>query len=111
MIDTRPPRIVEDPIELVRRLLRELGDTADEVAEELYTRGHKGLRWEAGACPIFRYLEGKLPAPPMIGPGSVCVGPHLVIGMPEAARQFVRRFDDGLYPHLLERLTGSGDSR
>lgn len=80
--------------------LEDLGDTADEVAVTLARYGVTGLRGKVRECPIARWATNLYGEPVSVGCESMSAITWEV-SLPEAVVDFVRRFDDGLYPELL----------
>lgn len=87
--------------EAMASLLEELGGTADEVAAALAARGVTGRRGESCHCPIAALLSVRagvmVPTATMTASAS-----GRACELPPACRDFVRRFDLGMYPHLEE---------
>ncbi len=86
--------------------LQSLGTSADDVADALDTGGWRGLRHDAGACPVSLYLTATLPdvRGAAVGTGEATVhpidGPDEEIDLPPAVATFVEAFDGGAYPEL-----------
>lgn len=91
----------------VTAALRSLGSTADDVADMLDGGGCRGLRHDAGACPVSLFLTAVLPdvRGAAVGAGQATVfpvaGPDLEIDLPAAVATFVEAFDNGAYPDLV----------
>ncbi len=91
----------------VARLLADLGDTADAVADRLRALGIKGRRASACGCPIALYVK-------KAGWGTPAVASDLVVDNPDddfrtlrvpltpAVDLFRSRFDAGVYLDLVE---------
>lgn len=93
----------------IGRLLAELGDTADKVADALRAKGIKGRRVSARSCPVTTYLKARRPALDTLTTTQGWVrfrdpdSPTWpTIPTTEPVREFVRRFDQGVYLDLVE---------
>jgi hypothetical protein len=89
-----------DPDPLV--LLRGLGRTPDEVAASLLALDCRGVPARHRSCPVARYLQAS-------GFNGAAVDNRRVewddvrrVILPTAVSDFVRRFDQGEYPALVE---------
>ena len=79
-----------------------LGSSADEVADRLAALGFKGQRGVSGDCPVARYLRDSLHTRQVSVGCFFCQVQGSEFWLPEAVRDFTRRFDvEGKYP-LLE---------
>jgi hypothetical protein len=85
--------------------LNSLGDTPDEIAENLRGAGFRGLQNNGRECPCGSCLQDHFPGViPHVA--STCVyitgtadrGP-----LGEAVQDFIYRFDAGLYPDLVAK--------
>jgi hypothetical protein len=88
----------------IGRLLAELGDTADEVADTLRAKGIKGRPKSGCGCPVARLLEREGYTQPWVH-GEIYVERddlELRVDFTEAIEQFIERFDDGVYLDLVE---------
>ena len=95
----------------ITRLLAELGDTPDAVADSLRAKGIKGKRNKVQCCPVANYIRSNAQ-----GLSFVCVVRRTVGFMAEdqaistrqwtattnAVETFTRRFDEGVYLDLEE---------
>jgi hypothetical protein len=89
--------------------LAHLGDTLAMVIHALRSEGIKGKQHKCGECPVARYLLAKTGVPVKVGTNEVW---HVQTGTKEASyrigdivslpRYFVRLFDDGAYPDLID---------
>lgn len=82
-----------------------LGETPDAVADSLRKTGVRGYRGCCFSCPLARYLKARGFGFVTVGVNSVvCVVPKETTKhrLPAAVLEFVKRFDDGLYPDLRE---------
>jgi hypothetical protein len=81
--------------------LKELGDTAEEVANNLLVSGCKGRRRQAFSCPIFLYLESKglRDSSMAVTSGSVILK-HDSAETTPAVYFFICLFDKGEFPML-----------
>jgi hypothetical protein len=97
-------------------LLRDLGDTRDQVAATLTQLGCRGDRNNCLACPIAVYLL-------RAGLGAVQVlvgdleaeliypaGRTEFVDLPEPVAAFVAGFDTGMYEQLVKPVTAGGSS-
>ncbi len=97
-------------------LLADLGDSADEVAESLWTAGVNGVRQNNRSCAVALYMHALMGSDPRIR--SVAVGHcalqisvaappefrpagRLLVQLPKPVRQFVAAFDAGQYPMMV----------
>ena len=86
--------------------LRQLGDTADEVAESLRRAGCRGYTASAHGCPVARYMQGLGFKGFQVGASGYYRGPgHMGVMSAKGhnARgvgEFILRFDRGEYPDL-----------
>lgn len=100
------PITVED----LTAALVSLGTTKDEVADSLRAARIKGDREECHSCPVAEWLKGRFNLPdrniePSVNSDWVSLeDPSLLedisISSPVAVEEFVRAFDDRLYPDL-----------
>lgn len=88
----------------VEQLLAELGDTADAVADRLRALEIKGVRGSDCNCPVAEYLK-------RAGLTDVSVGDWIFTGQdadeldtPQVIRDFIERFDKGVYLDLVEAV-------
>src|SRR3954447_2856157 len=96
--------------------LRYLGETADEVASGLRFGGWLGLRNDASACPVARYLSTVIPGATgaAVGTEQATVhrvdGPDIEIDLTAAVADFVLAFDIGGFPDLaVQNCDNNGD--
>lgn len=96
--------------------LQSLGQDADTVAQTLGELGIKGYRRGAEACPISNFVRAQVPPSQrpeeprhavMSGRGYSVVRVKdrhkpLEIEHPAAIVNFIRKFDDELYPELVQ---------
>jgi hypothetical protein len=93
--------------ERVAIALRFLGDSSEDVAIMLQLGGWLGLRNDAGACPIARYLANVVPNADGAAVGSdeatfhFVYRPDVEVDLTSAAAEFVAAFDDGSFPELV----------
>lgn len=81
-------------------LLERLGNTAEEVAESLRAKSCTGYPRASFSCPVANYLREQLPDTTVsVGSGSSLAGSQRVRS-PSGVSDFVRAFDNGLYPDL-----------
>jgi hypothetical protein len=97
----------------VRRLLKDLGPTPHDVAENLTKHGVTGLARDGRECAMARYVGAVVGADPSVT--TICVPKHVLRihrrGWPFvtcvhntfAVTGFVERFDLGSYPLLQVR--------
>lgn len=79
--------------------LDRLGSTADQIAEALANKGCRGTRVDK--CPLEVYLEAEFSMTARVGNLTAAVGPD-VRYLSEPLRDFVRGFDAGRYPDLIQ---------
>lgn len=94
--------------------LHALGRDANQVAKSLRKQGITGRRGDPFGCAIARWMQknfegyGSIGVGRSIGVGAWCVDlvttekTHLRVSTPPAVREFIRMFDGGLYPELVE---------
>jgi hypothetical protein len=88
------------PKQTPAEFLRSLGRTADEVAK----RVPAGIPRSPCGCPLSTALTQAFGGVWSIGEGEFGLRCEPTAGdLPEACRAFVRRFDAGLYPHLVSK--------
>lgn len=100
----------------VRYALWRLGKTPEEVAANLELGGWLGLRHDAGACPVARYLAAVLPnaSGAEVSRYEAAVlftdRPDVEANLPRAVADFIEAFDDGAFPELVAQDTdANGD--
>ena len=93
----------------VAKLLADLGDTADAVADRLRALGSKGFKADACRCPVARYIETQstYTGPAVAQDTTVVDDPDESCRAPEAltpgpVKEFICRFDRGVYLDLVE---------
>ena len=82
--------------------LTALGRDADEVAERLKALGFTGRPSIVGDCPVARYLRASLHHRIAVGSWSCSWGSGGHFPLTPAVSDFVLRFDDGIYPELVD---------
>lgn len=75
---------------------------ADQIADYLFTHGHTGRVGESETCPVHRYLRAVTGRDVAVAPGMLLPDNGPYVGMPEVVTEFVRRFDRGDYPDLID---------
>ena len=96
--------LIKDQVSLA---LRSLGETAEDIATMLQMGGWLGLRNDAGACPLARYLATVIPNADGAAVGSEEATVHFVyrlgveVDLTRGAADFVTAFDDGRFPELV----------
>jgi hypothetical protein len=93
----------------VTRLLDQLGNTPDAVADRLRALNVKGARIACGPCPIEIYLlcSDLNPAQVVVGDTYATldfgdpVDQRVNVRLPAAVTAFIHRFDDGVYLDLV----------
>lgn len=95
------------PLSLLEALKR-LGDSEDAVARALFAAGYHGVREDACACPVARYLIGCGFEGPCVDQTTIAVegeegAPNFLeeSEIPIAIRDFIHSFDKGHYPLLI----------
>jgi hypothetical protein len=108
----------------LRRSLEEhvqgFGTTAEGVADNLAALGVRGTPGDVTGCAIARYMQVVVGAEPSVS--EVMVSEHklrvtrkwgrfpITVSLPRAVTSFVREFDAGGYPQLVESATSSTGS-
>lgn len=87
----------------IKRALRDLGETPDEIAQALTDKDCQGVRGHHAKCPLAVYLRRVVPDATVsmfeISHKGLFGYPRRV-ETPREVRRFVYRFDDGAYPEL-----------
>lgn len=86
----------------VQELLRQLGDTPQDVANHLLKRQHRGRRDVADACPVANYLTASGMPGCLVGPGCIYRSGGRLIDLPHSVLLFVQQFDAGMHDELLD---------
>lgn len=93
----------------IGRLLAELGDTADKVADALRAKGIKGRKAKAASCPIANYVNASSDYEHATASDILVTADDpddeyhsLRVTTPQPVRQFIGNFDDGVYLDLVE---------
>lgn len=98
--------------------LEDLGKTANTVAEILSREALVGKPGDDCGCPVALYLQAVIEEHPRAGVYQedhyfACVwrsdrpdNAELTVDLPDAVRDFVRAFDRGEYPDLIEGVPG-----
>lgn len=96
----------------VRGHLRGLGESAGTVAHRLRSEGVRGLPGEPTDCALARYLQAVVGSEMAVGrivvkERMLCIrrtdgGMPILLRLPRAAARFVRAFDGGCYPDLVD---------
>lgn len=102
--------------QLVREHVEGLGDRADAVADRLVAEGIRGVQQDKYDCPVARYLQAVVGADPSIWRLAVLYGririsqspssAPIYVRAPRALHAFVRAFDAGRYPDLVDGHPG-----
>jgi hypothetical protein len=95
----------------VESALRDLGETADDVAQTLIERGVRGIQGKADCCPVANYLRGAVPglSPEILNDDDYTLvsSDQVSLYVPLAVHVFVEEFDQGVYPLLVEERAGA----
>lgn len=86
----------------VDRLLTQLGDTADDVAQTLLTGGYLGRRDDCANCPVAKYLRASGVYDAWVDQHEVTSGIVGQVTLPKPVILFVQEFDSFGYPDLIE---------
>jgi hypothetical protein len=102
----------------VRQHLELLGDSPPRIADRLGAEGVQGVPGVSNECALARYLQAVIATEQSVE--SVAVferslrirrsgfHPPVFVILPNAASTFVRQFDTGIFPQLVDRR-GRGD--
>lgn len=100
----------------IHQHIRSLGDTPADVARHLEDHGVSGLPGRAGDCAVARYLQVVIGSETTVKQVVVMERtvrvrrtgwrPTLVLRLPRAITAFVRSFDAGQYPTLIQARDG-----
>ena len=86
--------------------LRELGQTADEVAASLRAEGCIGIRNDVVLSPVAKYINCAVPQilVPIVSTNHITVITHerttVEVPLPQAVVEFLAAFNDGAYDDL-----------
>jgi hypothetical protein len=87
------------------KLLNDLGDSSQKVADNLRQQGIKGYRFgDGGPCPINQYLINKGVDGCNAGVCSMSLPDETEMRMPSGVIAFVRDFDNIKYYDMMVRL-------
>jgi hypothetical protein len=92
------------PIDLTQAL-KDLGKTSDKVYQTLKSKGIKGVSCVAWHCPIAHYLESLTGQKMSVGLRNCGYSGNrgrTDVELPMPVQLFIRRFDDGLFPDMVE---------
>ena len=81
--------------------LAQLPDTADGIADRMRALDIKGCQDMGGHCPLARWLEREGFEEAIVERRNATAKGYFWVEMPQAAREFVDRFDDGVYLDLV----------
>jgi hypothetical protein len=98
----------------VRQHLDSLGDSPGRISDRLRAEGVKGVPGESRNCALARYLQAVIGAEQSVTSVSVFersirirrpgFHPPTFVTLPKAASAFIRDFDTGSFPELIDRL-------
>lgn len=91
--------------ENVEASLQSLGNDKNEVAETLRRSQIQGSKSTSFSCPIARYVEDRFYAGHFVSVGldrMVVERLDECVALPKAVRDFIKAFDAGEYPDLVE---------
>ena len=97
------------PLDRISSVLADLGDDPDQIADIMWVADARGRRSAAADGPLSRYLRRRLHLDAVrvgLGAGRVVLvsGDEAAsVPLPAAVREFVGRFEQGLYPELEVR--------
>src|SRR5262249_46647301 len=94
------PRPAAEPMTKLQRLLADLPDEPDLIAEYFAVQGIKGLRCHPALCPLAMYLASNGCQTPNVGGEFVGLAQGELRQLPPAASAFAADFDAGRYPDL-----------
>lgn len=100
---------------VVEHVLKNLGDTADEIADFLARLGIDGERRDCDECPIARLIYRHIPGLAVLVEGDMVTltdkAVDVTVYMPAQVGEFIDRFDAGAYAELHDvfSLPGPGD--
>lgn len=84
-------------------VIAKLGELdADDIARLFIDEDIVGEPGASDECPVARYVHRRTGALVSIHPALWCVDDGPWAELPENVRVFVKRFDSGAYPHLIE---------
>jgi hypothetical protein len=87
----------------LEQALAALPDTPDGIAALLREQGIRGVRTDPCACPLAVYLTGLNIEAPSVTESVVSInGAEEWMFTPDHIEAFVRRFDGGAWPELVE---------
>lgn len=79
-----------------------LGNSPSDIAAALRERGIKGQMWEAVRCPLARFLSDELGQRCLVSAPWIVVGGKNEHSTPASVAEFIRHFDAGKWPELVE---------
>lgn len=95
----------------VRRAVRELGDTPDEIAKSLEKRGIRGAKGDPRTCPVAQFLDEEVndgfvfsvlgASVKIKSPSEVTIA-VLDFSVRSALNEFTTHFDKGHFPDLIK---------
>jgi hypothetical protein len=107
LVDTPAPRFAPtDDVALIDLLKRVEGfTTADEIGRFFFEEGIRGRQSEGADCPFAKWIKVVTGKAYMVGSSWICHpddSSAMVAELSPAARAFIRRFDAGCYPQLVQ---------
>jgi len=102
--------MIEINDEVLRDFLESLGNSPDEVASNLASKGIKGSRSVSVSCPVTNVVKKYFETDNVSTGLSLCSvnvltdyeGPSAQVELPYSVQVFVFRFDNGEFPELVE---------
>lgn len=61
-----------------------------------------GLRSNTGNCPLANFLRSKINCQVRVSPLAIFSRDYACAGTPESVKEFIRNFDTGRYPALID---------
>lgn len=86
----------------VRKLLTELGNSSQEIADALLRLKISGSPFASNICPLAKFLQSQ-GIQAVVSNSYIYFPPKFSMDLPPACTQFVVDFDMGKYPSLQEK--------
>lgn len=102
---TKKPKPVRRQLRTVADVVRPLGSDCNSIARSLQRLGIRGQMVDGYSCPLAKYLRAnRYPeSARVLTSGVYDIRSGDTLGwFPATVCEFIRRFDDGLYPDLVE---------
>ncbi len=93
-----------EPEEILLNKLEGLGRSSEEIFTFMVSQGIRGRKKAACDCPVTRFLKKEGYDMPFVGLWTLDASTkNLTVGTPAPVREFIRDFDKGKYPSLVDK--------